>query len=112
MKTNREQFLEIFDFPKTASLSLEEISELSLVPRAALQEVYNRGVGAWKTNLPSVRLQKDFSKNPNTKKYPRTARLTKEQWAVARVYAFVLGTDKVFGGADKDIARKYGLLSP
>lgn len=110
MKTNREQFLAVFDLPKDTSLSLDEIASYSQVPRAALQEVYNRGVGAWKTNLSSVRLKKDYSKNPNVAKYPRTARLGKEEWAVARVYAFVMGTDKVFGKADRDVAERYGLL--
>ena len=110
MTTNREKFLKFFDLPKHTSLSLEEIAELSQIPKEALQEVYNRGVGAWKTNLASVRLQKDYSKNPDTSKYPRSARLTKEQWSYGRVFAFVLGTSKVFYGADKDIAKKYGLL--
>jgi hypothetical protein len=109
MTTNREKFLRIFDLPSTTSLSLEQIAELSGMPKSALQEVYNRGVGAWKTNISSVRLQKDFSKNPNLQKYPRSARLTKEQWGIARVYAFVLGTKKVFEGSDRDIATKYKL---
>ena len=107
MPTNRESFLKFFDLPKDTSLSLEQIAELSNIPVEALQEVYNRGVGAWKTNISSVRLKKDFTKNPNTSKYPRSARLTKEQWAIARVYAFVMGTKKVYDGADKDIAEKY-----
>ena len=80
------------------------------MPKSALQEVYNRGIGAWKTNIASVRLQKDFSKNPNTQKYPRSARLGKEMWAFARVYAFVMGTKKVYEGSDKDIAKKYNLM--
>ena len=109
MPTNKEAFLRLMDLPKDTSLSLEEIAELSNIPVEALQEVYNRGVGAWKGNIASVRLKKDFSKNPNTSKYPRSARLTKEQWAIARVYAFVMGTKKVYGGADKDIAVKYGV---
>ena len=109
MPTNRERFLKFFDLPKDTSLSLEQISELSQMPKNALQEVYNRGVGAWKTNISSVRLKKDFSKNPNLTKFPRSARLTKEQWGFARVFAFVMGTKKVFDGADKDIAVKYGL---
>jgi hypothetical protein len=109
MSTNRVAFLKIFDLPKDTSLSLKEIAELSNIPMKALQEVYNRGIGAWKGNIGSVRLKKDFSKNPNTAKYPRSARLTKEQWAIARVYAFVMGTKKVYEGADKDIAQKYGV---
>lgn len=109
MKTNRQQFLEIFDLPPSTSLSLQEISMLSLVPMKAIQEVYNRGVGAWKTNPQSVRLLKDFSKNPNLQQFGRKDRLSKEMWGFARVFAFVMGTPKVFGGADNDIARKFGL---
>ena len=109
MATNREEFMEIFGLPSHTSLSLDQIAELSQVPKTALQEVFNRGVGAWKTNLSSVRLKKDFSKNPNTKKYPRDARLGKERWAYARVYSFVMGRDTTFHGSDRDVAVKYGL---
>jgi hypothetical protein len=99
--------LKALGLPKDTSLSLEELAEHTDLPLEALQEVYNRGVGAWKTNISSVRL-KDFSKNPNLSKYPRSARLGKEQWAMARVYSFVdKGT--TFYTADADIARKYNL---
>jgi hypothetical protein len=110
MPTNREMFLDIFDLPRTTSLSLKEIAQLSQIPLKALKEVYNRGIGAWKGNISSVRLKNDFSKNPNTAKYPRSARLSKEQWAFGRVYSFVLGNDTTFYGADKDISVKYKLF--
>jgi hypothetical protein len=109
MPTNREEFLDIFGLPRDTSLSLQQIADLSQMPKAALQEVFDRGIGAWKTNLASVRLKRDFSKNPNTSKYPRSARLGKEMWAFARVYSFVLGRDTTFGRADRDVAVKYGL---
>jgi hypothetical protein len=84
------------------------MSLLSKIPLRALQEVYNRGTGAWKNNISSVRLKKDFSKNPDTSKYPRAARLTKEAWSYARVYSFIdRGT--TFHTADSDIAKKYNL---
>lgn len=76
-KTHKRNFLKTHGLPEDTSLSLEDISALSGVPTAALQIVYNRGVGAWKTNIESVRLKKDFSKNPNTEAYPRGARLGK-----------------------------------
>ena len=62
MKTNREKFLtkyKVSDKP----YSLDDIAKITKIPKEALQEVYNRGIGAWKTNIGSVRLQKDFSKN-------------------------------------------------
>ena len=87
-------------------LSLNEISKLSGFPISALQEVYNRGIGAWKTNPESVRLQGSFKKDPSA---PRSAKLSKEQWAMARVYSFVMRRKTTFGGSDKDIAVKHKL---
>jgi hypothetical protein len=79
------------------------------MPYHALMEVYERGEGAWGSNLSSVRLRKDFSKNPNTAKYPRSARLGREQWAMARVRAFIEKRPTVYYGADDYIRRKYRL---
>jgi hypothetical protein len=103
--THRESVLKVLGLPKDTTLSLEELAEHTDLPVEALQEVYNRGVGAWKTNPESVRL-KDFSKNYNLSKYPRSARLSKEQWGMARVYSFV-DKGKTFYTADSDIAKKY-----
>lgn len=100
--------LRALGLPKDESLSIERLAELTDLPEQALQEVYNRGVGAWKGNISSVRLQKDFSKNPDTKRYPRSSRLGKEQWGMARVYSFV-NKGKTFHTADADIAREYKL---
>ena len=109
MATHRQQVLKKLGLPKDESLSVEELARMLKVPKEALQEVYNRGIGAYKGNLSSVRLEKDFSKNPNTKKYPASKRLSKEQWAMARVYAFINKSPGTFGKADSDIARKYSL---
>lgn len=106
MPTNREQVLRHLGLPADTSLSVKELARIIKVPAEALQEVYNRGIGAWKTNPESVRLKKDFSKNPNMALYPRSARLSKEQWAMARVYSFV-NRGKTFYTTDADIARKY-----
>lgn len=89
------------------SLSLDQIAKLSKMPRAALQEVYDRGIGAWKSNPESVRLKSNFKKDASA---PRSAKLGKEQWAMARVYSFVRRRSGTFHGADKYIAEKYGLL--
>jgi hypothetical protein len=113
MSTNRERFLKLHGLPKDTSLSLTEISKLSDIPEEALQKVYNRGTGAWRTNIRSVRLRPASGFGPAFKKdvdAPRSAKLTKEQWSMARVYAFVMKTRKVFHGADKDIAVEFNLL--
>ena len=106
--TNRVQFLRKNKLPSNTSLSIDEIAKVSGIPVKALQEVYNRGTGAYKSNFSSVRLL-DFSKNPNTKNFGPSQRLSVEQWSTARVYAFVNKSKKVFFGSDNDIAEKYGL---
>jgi len=78
----------------TEGLSLPEIAKLSKMPVKALQEVFNRGIGAYKTNPSSVR--KSVS--------------SPEQWAYGRVYAFVMKTKSVFYGADNDIRKEYKLI--
>jgi hypothetical protein len=104
--THKHTFLRKHKLPLDTTLSLKEISALSGYPVAALQEVYSRGSGAWETNIASVRLKKDFSKNYDTSRYPRSARLGKEQWAMARVYSFV-DKGRTYYTADNDIAKKY-----
>jgi hypothetical protein len=105
--TYREQFYKAFDIPKDESLNLKEIADLSGIKKSILQQVYNRGTGAWKSNISSVRLKGDFSKNPDTKRFPRSARLSKEQWSYARVYSFIMG-GKTWWTADSDLAAKVG----
>jgi hypothetical protein len=91
MPTHRVAVLKRFGLPKDASPSLEELSSLSDVPRSILQEVYNRGIGAYKTQPTSVRLKGSFVKNVDA---PMSAKLSKEQWAMARVYSFLNGNPK------------------
>jgi hypothetical protein len=74
-------------------LSLADVSKLSGIPKAALQEVYNKGVGAYKTNPASVRPSVNSA----------------EQWAMARVYSFVMKRKTTYGGVDKHIAQKYNI---
>jgi len=113
MATNREKFLKKHKLPMDESLSLMEISKLSGMPYNALRLVYNRGRGAWRSNIQSVRLQpgpqygRAYQKNVDA---PRSAKLGPEQWGYGRVYAFAMRTAKVFQGADKDIAEMYDLL--
>ena len=104
MKTNREEFLEKHNLPMKTSLSLEEISQLSKMPIGALQEVYNRGTGAYRSNPSSVRVEGSFKKGVPGRK------LSVQQWSFGRVYAFVMKTQKVFYSADRDISFRFGLL--
>lgn len=105
MTTNRIQYLKKVGLDPNESYSLKELSKVSKVSLSILEEVRDRGMGAHDTNLASVRLKKDYSKNPDTKKYPESARLSAQEWGVARVYSF-LNKGKTYSTADSDLAKK------
>jgi hypothetical protein len=107
MPTNREAFLRKHGLSKDTSLSLPEIASLSGMPVAALRKVYDKGLGAYNTNPQSVRLKGSFKKDPSA---PLSRKLSPQQWAMGRVMAFVMKTDKVFYGADRHIAEAHRLL--
>jgi hypothetical protein len=101
MATHKQRLFKKFDIPKDASFSVEDLSKMFKIPKKALQEVYNRGIGAWESNPESVRLltgEKNYSKS-------RSGKMTKEQWAMARVYSF-LNKGKTYKTTDSDIAKE------
>lgn len=107
--TNRTAFLRKHGLPSDTHLSLHEIASYARMPVGALRKVYEKGLGAYHTNPESVRLKGSFKKNPSA---PLSQKLSPQQWGMARVYAFVMRTKKVFYDADRHIAEDYGLLGP
>ena len=88
--THRQHFLKkngLEDKP----YSVSELAKLSGYTLKTLREVYNRGIGAYKTNPTSVRNKTTFKKGENK---PMSTKLSKEQWAIARVYSFIDGNKK------------------
>jgi hypothetical protein len=79
--------------------SVGELAKISKVSSSILQKVYDRGIGAYKTNPTSVRMKGTFRKGV---KAPYSKKLSKEQWAMARVYSFLDGNPK----HDTDLRRK------
>lgn len=75
VETYKNKFNKKHGFKKDESHSLAEIAKLENLKKSAVQKIYNKGVGAYKTNPKSVR--------PNVK--------SKEQWGVSRVYSSVMG---------------------
>ena len=71
--------------------SLSALARYSKISHKVLQQVYNRGIGAYKTNPMSVRMKGTFKKGVNA---PMSQKLSKEQWAMARVYSFIDGNPK------------------
>ena len=106
-KTFKEKFNKRYKQPLDKSNTLNNMSKLSGISKDILQQVYDRGIGAYKTNLSSVRLKKDFSKDPDLRK-GASMRLSKEQWAIARTYAFIEKTlnKKEPQNQDKDLMKE------
>jgi len=100
--TNKSEYFKRHNI-KEESLSKADISRISKIPIKILNDVYDRGIGAYKSNPESVRTKtgKKDAKAPMSKK------MSKEQWAMARVYSFV---NKIEGkkklNHDTDLAEK------
>jgi hypothetical protein len=88
-KTKREQFYKLYKVPRKA-YSINELSRISKVPLAILKKVYKRGIGAAATQPTSVRLKGSFVKNVDA---PKSKKLSPQQWAMSRVYSFLVGGD-------------------
>lgn len=101
--TNKTEYLKRHKLSSDTSLSKADISKMSKIPVSILNDVYDRGIGAYKTNPESVRT-KGGKKDA---KAPLSRKMSKEQWAMARVYSFV---NKIEGkkklNHDTDLAKK------
>jgi len=73
--TYKQKYNKKYGYDLDESHSLEEIAKDTNISLKVLQQIYNKGVGAYNTNPESVR--------PNVK--------SSEQWAMARVYSAVMG---------------------
>lgn len=89
-KTHRENVLDTYNL-EDKPYSITALSKITNVPKSTLQEVYNRGIGAYKTNPTSVRMKGSFKKNIDA---PMSKKLSKQQWAMARVYSFLDGNEE------------------
>jgi len=78
--TYKQKFNKKYGFPKDKSHSLSSIAKTTGYKKSGLQTIYNKGVGAFKTNPGSVR--------PQVK--------SAEQWAMARVYAAINPSSKAY----------------
>ena len=73
--TWKNKYNKKYGYKPNKAHNLSAISKDTGISKKGLQQIYNKGVGAYKTNPSSVR--------PNVK--------SKEQWAMARVYSAVMG---------------------
>lgn len=79
-QTYKQQFNKKYKQTLTQSNSIQDIARLTGYKIAGLRIIYNKGIGAYKSNPKSVR--------PNVK--------SPEQWAMSRVYASVNPKSKAY----------------
>jgi len=80
VETYKNKFNKKYKFPKDKSHSITAISKITGFKRSGLQTIYNKGIGAFKTNRASVR--------PTVK--------SKEQWGMSRLYASLNRSSKAY----------------
>ena len=73
--TYKNRFNKKYGFDKDQPHSLADISKITGYKKSGLETIFNKGIGAFKTNPASVR--------PQVK--------SAEQWAQARIYSAVMG---------------------
>jgi hypothetical protein len=88
--TYKQRFNKKYGFDKDEPHSLKEISKITGFKLSGLQTIFDKGIGAYKTNPASVRPQ---VKSP-------------EQWAFARVYAVLDTSSKAYQIDKTHLIRK------
>jgi len=78
--TYRDKYNKKHGFPKGSSHSLKDISKTTGYKLKGLQTIYDKGIGAFRSNPKSVR--------PQVK--------SKEQWGMSRVYASINPQSKAY----------------
>ena len=101
--TNKDKYNAKFKFKKGTAHSKKDISKTTGIPLRILDEVFDRAVGARKSNPESVR-SATTGKKVGGKSLK--GKMSAEQWGYARVYSFVMKQQGTWGRADKDLADK------
>jgi hypothetical protein len=85
VKTRRSSYTSKFHSKYPDAKTLPEIAKATGIPKTVLQEVYDRGMAAWRTgHRPGA---------------------SQQAWGMARVHSFVM-KGKTWRTADKDLAEK------
>lgn len=100
--TNKMKFNKKYGFPKDEGHSKAEISKLTGISKSILDQVFDRAVGARKSNPESVRSLDGKKRGGKSLK----GKMSAEAWGYGRIYSFVMG-GKTRTTADKDLWEKH-----
>jgi hypothetical protein len=103
MSTNKNKFNIKYGFKRDEPHSKTEIAKITGIPKRILDEVFDRGVGARKSNPESVRSASTGKKIGGSS---LRGKMSAEQWGMGRVYSFVMKQPGTWKKADKDLADK------
>ena len=101
--SNKNKFNIKYGFKRDEPHSKREISKITGIPFSILDQVYRRGEGARKSQPSSVRRASDGKKVGGQS---LKGKMSAQQWAMARVYSFVMKQAGTWKKADKDLADK------
>lgn len=100
--TNKDKYNAKYKFKKDTSHSKADISKTTGIPKRILDEVYDRGVGARKSNPESVR---SASSGKKVGGKSLRGKMSANAWGFGRIYSFVM-KGPTWKTADKDLAEK------
>ena len=102
MITNKNKFNIKYGFKRDEPHSKADIAKITGIPKSILDEVFDRGVGARKSNPESVRRASDGKKVGGKS---LKGKLSANAWGYGRVYSFVM-KGPTWKTADNDLAEK------
>ena len=103
MLSNKNKFNKKYGFPKDAPHSKAELVRITGVPKRILDAVYDRGLGARRSNPQSVR---SASTGKKVGGGSLRGKMSGNAWAMGRIYSFLTKQPGTWGKADKDLADK------
>ena len=103
MSTNKNKFNKKYGFKSDEGHSKAEISKLTGIPKSILDKVYDRGVGARRSNPSSVR---SASTGKKVGGKSLKGKMSANAWGYGRIYSFIMKGKGTWSGADKDLAEK------
>lgn len=102
MSTNKQKFNKRYGFKSNEPHSKKEISKITGVSMGILDKVYDRGLGARKSNPQSVRSLSGKKVGGSS----LAGKMSGPQWGYSRIYSFVMG-GKTQTTADSDLWKKH-----